>query len=185
MKCKKALALLLAAVLTAGILAGCASSASSGSERRLGSFQAVTLDGGTFTQADIAGKDVTIINFWGTFCAPCIAEMPDLAAFAEALPDNVQVVTVCLDGSLDLERTRNVLSEAGFPGVTLVAGDGDLQALCGSLLYTPTTVFADSEGTLVGEPIIGGQRDLSGTFLEAVNQVLAEGGKDAVSLADA
>ena len=79
MKCKKALALLLAAVLTAGIPAGCASSASSGSERRLGSFQAVTLDGGTFTQADIAGKDVTIINFWGTFCAPCIAEMPDLA----------------------------------------------------------------------------------------------------------
>lgn len=94
MKCKKALALLLAAVLTAGIPAGCASSASSGSERRLGSFQAVTLDGGTFTQADIAGKDVTIINFWGTFCAPCIAEMPDLAAFAKALPDNVQLITV-------------------------------------------------------------------------------------------
>lgn len=70
MKCKKALALLLAAVLTAGIPAGCASSASSGSERRLGSFQAVTLDGGTFTQADIAGKDVTIINFWGPSAPP-------------------------------------------------------------------------------------------------------------------
>ncbi len=151
----------------------------------LASFTATTVDGETFTQDDIAEKDVTVVNFWSLTCGPCIAEMPDLAAFAEALPDNVQVVTVCLDGSLDLERTRNVLSEAGFPGVTLVAGDGDLQALCGSLLYTPTTVFADSEGTLVGEPIIGGQRDLSGTFLEAVNQVLAEGGKDAVSLADA
>lgn len=45
-------------------------------------FTAGTLDGGTFTQEDIAAKDVTIVNFWGLTCGPCIAEMPDLAAFA-------------------------------------------------------------------------------------------------------
>ena len=44
-------------------------------------------------------------------------------------------------------------------------------------LYKP-----DSEGNLVGDPSIGGQRDLSGTYLEAINQVLTAGGKDEISL---
>lgn len=148
----------------------------------LSAFTATTVDGGTFTQDDIASKDVTVVNFWSLTCAPCIAEMPDLAGFANALPDTVQVVTVCLDGSLDLERTKSILAEAGFEGVTLVAGDGDLQSLCANLLYTPTTVFADSEGSLIGDAVIGGQRDLSGTFLEAVNQVLTASGKEEVTL---
>ena len=183
MKCKKALALLLAAVLTAGILAGCASSASSGSERRLGSFQAVTLDGGTFTQADIAGKDVTIINFWGTFCAPCIAEMPDLAAFAAALPENVGVATVCLDGYGDQETALEVLEGTDLVSSTVISGNGDLASLCSALIYTPTTVLVDGEGTLM-EVIVGGQADLSGTYLAAVNKVLAASGKAEISLAE-
>lgn len=148
----------------------------------LASFSADTLDGGTFTQDDIQEKDVTVINFWSLTCGPCIAEMPDLAAFAAALPDNVQVITVCLDGAGNETYAGTVLEEAGFVGVTLISGDGDLQTLCGNLMYTPTTVFVDAEGNLVGDAVIGRQADLAETFLEAVNQVLTAGGKEAVSL---
>ena len=115
-------------------------------------------------------------------CPPCIAEMPDLAAFARALPDNVQVITVCLDGFGNEELVREVMSTAEFQGVTLISGDGDLGALCGNLMYTPTTVLADAEGNLAGDAIIGGQRDLSETLLTAVNQVLKGAGKDEISL---
>ena len=59
----------------------------------LQSFTALTLDGESFTQDDIAAKDITVLNFWALTCPPCIAEMPELASFAGALPDNVQVVT--------------------------------------------------------------------------------------------
>lgn len=34
----------------------------------LQSFSADTLDGGTFTQKDIAAKDITVINFWSLMC---------------------------------------------------------------------------------------------------------------------
>ena len=148
----------------------------------LQSFTALTLDGESFTQDDLAAKDITVLNFWALTCPPCIAEMPELASFAGALPDNVQMVTVCLDGSGNEEMVSSILDEAGFSGVTLVAGDGDLAALAGNLMYTPTTLVADSAGTLMGDPIIGGQRDLSGTYLEAINQVLTAGGKDEISL---
>lgn len=148
----------------------------------LASFSAGTLDGGTFTQDDIAAKDVTVLNFWALTCPPCIAEMPEIAAFEQALPDNVAMVTVCLDGYGNEDSVKEVLAEAGFEGVTLITGEGGLLDLAGNLMYTPTTVLADSSGALVGEAIIGGQADLPAAYLAAVNQVLAAGGKDEISL---
>ncbi|MCI9643162.1 MAG: TlpA family protein disulfide reductase [Oscillibacter sp.] len=151
----------------------------------LASFTAGTLDGETFTQEDLAGKDVTVFNFWALTCPPCIAEMPDIAAFEKALPDNVAVVTVCLDGYGSEDSVQEVLENAGFEGTTLITGEGDLLDLASQLMYTPTTVLADSGGALVGEAIIGGQADLSAVYLAAVNQALEAGGKDEISLGDA
>ena len=143
----------------------------------LQSFSATALDGSSFTQDDIAAKDITMINFWSLTCRPCIAEMPDLAAFAKALPDNVQLITVCLDGILDEEITKIILDEAGYEGITLIAGDGDFQTVCANIQYTPTTILVDAEGNLVGNAIIGGQEDLSSAFLTAINAALKASGK--------
>lgn len=146
------------------------------------SFSAATLDGGKFTQEDIAKKDITIINFWSMICGPCIEEMPEIASFAKALPDNVQMVTVCLDGTGIEEDVKKVLNEAGYEGITLLCGDGDYRTVWDNIQYTPTTVLVDSQGNLVGDAIIGGQEDLSGTFLAAVNAALKAGGKAEIGL---
>lgn len=201
---KRTLSLLLAAVLALALLTGCGGKQASDSSTEdqtvpnepagkegtaalgsLASFSAGTLDGGTFTQEDIAAKDVTVLNFWALTCPPCIAEMPEIADFEKALPDNVAMLTVCLDGYGNEDSVKEVLENAGFEGVTLITGDGDLLNLANNLMYTPTTVLADSQGALVGEAIIGGQADLSAAYLEAVNQALEAGGKDAISLEDA
>ena len=150
----------------------------------LKTFTAQTLDGGTFTQEDIKSKDVTVINFWTTSCGPCIAEMPDLAAFEKAMPENVQLVTVCLDAIWGAEESaKKILQESGYEGITLVSGDGDFENICNNIQYTPTTIFIDAEGNMVGDAIIGGQKNLSETFLNAVNAVLKSGGKAEISLA--
>ena len=204
---KRILAMTLSAILALGVLAGCGGgnapeqpadtaqpentaqsedTAQDGQDASTGlgtlaSFTAGTLDGGTFTQDDIMAKDVTVINFWALSCGPCIVEMPDLAEFAGALPDNVQLVTVCLDGNGNEDTAREVLEKAGFEGVTLISGSGDLLDLSRNLMYTPTTVFVDGEG-MVADAVIGGQEDLSGTFLAAVNAVLEGSGKAEISL---
>ena len=136
-----------------------------GEEPGLRSFSAATLDGGSFSPEDIAAKDVTVINFWALSCAPCIAEMPDLAAFAAALPENVGVATVCLDGYGDQETALEVLEGTDLVSSTVISGNGDLASLCSALIYTPTTVLVDGEGHADGgdRGRTGGLvRDLSG-----------------------
>lgn len=166
-----------------GSAAGSDSSGETGEEPGLRSFSAATLDGGSFSPEDIAARDVTVINFWALSCAPCIAEMPDLAAFAAALPENVGVATVCLDGYGDQETALEVLEGTDLVSSTVISGNGDLASLCSALVYTPTTVLVDGEGTLM-EVIVGGQADLAGTYLTAVNKVLAASGKAEISLAE-
>ena len=178
MKNKKVFALLLCADLTISMLvAGCSGgktppassdkpaqsenggSAATGTAAELGSmksFTAATLDGGSFTQEDIAAKDVTVINFWSMLCGYCIDELPDIAKYAATLPDNVQVITVCLglDGEMEIEAAKSTLQEAGFTGVTLMEGDGDFSAVCDEVQYTPTTIFVDKDGNTVGDAIV-------------------------------
>ncbi len=143
----------------------------------LKSFEAETLDGGTFTQEDIASKDVTIINFWSLTCGPCIEEMPDIAEFAKTLPDHIQLITVCLDGGGNAENAESILKEAGFEGTTLIAGTGDIRKLCGNIQYTPTTLVVDKDGNIIGEEIIGRREDLADVYTEAVNLALKGMGK--------
>lgn len=108
--------------------------------------------------------------------------MPDLAEFAKALPENVQIVTICLDGAGAEDTVSSILDEAGYEGVTMITADGDLLSLCNAVQYIPTTVFVDSSGNLVGDAIIGGQADFSESFLGGVNSALQALGKEAIGL---
>ena len=42
-------------------------------------------------------KDLTVLNVWGTFCGPCIQEMPELGEWQRSLPDNVQIIGLVAD----------------------------------------------------------------------------------------
>lgn len=146
----------------------------------LNQFTADTLDQGTFTQEDLSGKDVTVINFWSTLCGPCVAELPDIAAFAKTLPDNVQVLTACLDGEGAEDEVKVILQNAGFEGTTLLGGESDYKTLSAAVQYTPTTVFVDKDGNMAGNALIGGQEDLAQSYGDAVNSILKSQGKEEI-----
>ena len=68
--------------LTITVLLGIAFSlpAWSAPARKLPKFSLKLVDGTVVDSKDLAGK-VTVIDFWGTWCAPCLAEIPNYNAF--------------------------------------------------------------------------------------------------------
>src|SRR5690606_21301004 len=93
-----------------------------------------------------------LINFWATWCTPCIAEMPVLDAFRQAQPANgLEVVGIALDDPAEvrafLERTVRV----GYP--ILLGGQpsaGDLSVQLGNRRSVlPFSVLVDAEHRIV------------------------------------
>src|SRR5690348_445701 len=59
-------------------------------------FTLTDLDGRTLSSADWKGK-VVLVNFWATWCPPCLAEIPDLIALQNKYRDRLVVVGISED----------------------------------------------------------------------------------------
>lgn len=146
----------------------------------LNDFSAVTSGGEKITQSYFENYDVTIINIWGTFCPPCIEEMPQIAEIDSSKPENIGLLLVCTDGLYEPEYMKEILDEAGFEGTCLVAGDGDITDLVGQVQFVPTTIFVDSEGNLAGEPVVGASADPKASYYRQINKYLEGKGLETI-----
>jgi thiol-disulfide isomerase/thioredoxin len=134
------------------------------------SFTAKDLDGNTVTESLFGKKDLTVVNVWGTFCGPCIDEMPELGAWSRSMPDNVQIVGLVTDIDGDSDKKHHdlavqIVSKAGAEFKQII-GNEDFKDLLSGIVGVPTTFFVDKEGNIVGEPIVGADIDGYKKFVE-------------------
>ncbi|MGZ3999211.1 MAG: TlpA family protein disulfide reductase [Mucilaginibacter sp.] len=107
-------------------------------------IQLQTPDGKTINLPDEKGK-VIFINFWATWCPPCLAELPTINALYEKIKGNPNVVfvTVDIDGDLPKSTKFLLLKDYGFPVYAAVGAEK---------LYSegiPTTLVIDMKGSIV------------------------------------
>lgn len=123
-----------------------------------GPFEAENLRGeDAVTEAIFADADVTLVNYWATWCGPCRVELPDLAKLSELSEGRVQVLGVLLDslntatGVQDagaIETAHILLDDAGaeFP---VVVPDEWLLGMTRMVTGVPTTFLVDGNGKLL------------------------------------
>ena len=133
-------------------------------------FTAKNLDKEDIDSSIFADKDLTVLNVWGTFCGPCINEMPELAAWAKEMPENVQIVGLVADisGESDDEHialAKKIMEQSSGEFTNIIPGV-DFVPLLSNVVGVPTTYFINKEGKIVGRPIVGAQVPKYKTFVE-------------------
>lgn len=117
-----------------------------------------------------AEKDLTVLNVWGTFCGPCINEMPELGEWQRELPENVQIIGLVADvaGKEDKEHIElaSMILEKTNAQFTNIIPNNDFAELLSGVVGVPTTFFINKEGKIVGKPIVGAQVPKYKSFVE-------------------
>ncbi len=139
-----------------------------------GVFDTQTLEGEAVTEEIWGEAELTMVNIWGTFCGPCIAEMPDLGEISREYADRgFQIVGMICDVTEPGNETAlEIVNETKADYTHVIASEDLTMNALQYVSSVPTTVFLDKEGDVVGE-IYSGARDKA-TWELIINQYLAE-----------
>lgn len=107
-------------------------------------LQVTRLDGTTIYLRDFQGKPL-IVNFWATWCPPCIEEMPALEDLHRSMSGEISVVAVNLGE--DPEVVQAYLDQHSLTLPVLLDQSGQV-AHALDIGYLPATLFVDAQGVV-------------------------------------
>ena len=132
------------------------------SSEKFPAFEGTDLEGNPVTSELFKENSVTVVNFWFSTCAPCIAELGELNELNEELKlkggavIGINADTIGGDESMIMEA-RSILEKKGAAYQNIhFSADSEAGKLTYSITAFPTTVVVDRSGRIVGEPILGG-----------------------------
>jgi len=140
----KLLALLLSAVSAAILLSGCKRVGLAPGENAP-DLKLRMLEGQPLSLADFRSK-VVLLNFWATWCAPCIQEMPDLQKLQETFKEkDFTVLAVAVDDDIEQVTQFRINKGLTFP-IALAKGDDVRQF---KITGFPETLLLDKAGKIL------------------------------------
>jgi thiol-disulfide isomerase/thioredoxin len=118
-----------------------------------------------FVRTDLSGRPlrldqfrgrVVLLNFWATWCAPCIEEIPTFSRWQRHFGNGgLQIIGVSMDD--DEATVRRFVAKRGIP-YPIMMGDAKLGELFGGVFGLPQSFLIDARGRIVyrsvGEPNI-------------------------------
>jgi len=121
-------------------------------------FSARTLDGNTVDNSFFAKQRLTMVNVWGTFCGPCIKEMPDLAQLPTIFPSTDFAILGIIADTPDTDNettARRLVSSAGATYTNIIPDSSIQTNLLADIAVVPTTFFVSRTGKVVAEVLTG------------------------------
>jgi len=120
-------------------------------------FTADNYHGGKVTLADHRGK-VILLDFWASWCGPCMHEVPTLAALKDRYPaDRFTIIGVSLDMEKTLPRMKKVIADNALDYPIPYDGKGWRNAVAAAygIRSIPATFILDEKGVIVARNLRG------------------------------
>lgn len=127
-------------------------------------------NGGEASLADFRGRAV-LVNFWSTFCLPCVEELPALNALQKKLGgDKFAVVAIAADPS-GPEKARAFLARHNIDALDLYTDQRLIMATAMGANVLPLSILYDAEGREIGR-LLGKADWLSPEAIKLVESAL-------------
>lgn len=154
---KKFVSIITVVLASAMLLSACATAPAtetSSSSDSSPEFSLTTLTGSTLDQSVFSDNKLVMVNYWATWCGPCVGEIPDLAKISKEYADKGFVIVGVLTGDDDIDGAKQFIADqkVTYPVVLPEAFFGDQAE---GIYAIPTTKFFDSDGKLIGDAVVG------------------------------
>lgn len=106
--------------------------------------------GGTYTLDDFRGK-VVLVNFWATWCGPCIREMPSLLRLQKALEGEEFALIALSEDRGGWPLIKPFLARLGLSELTVFHDETGLTMRSFRIRGLPTSILIDRDGNEVGQ----------------------------------
>jgi peroxiredoxin len=143
------------ALVVSGAL-GCApespASEASPATGRAPDFTLQTLDGKSVALSDYLGKSVVLIDFWATYCDPCLVAMPELdRMYAKYGPRGFVVLGVSIDGPDSVAQVRSQVQKLGVRFPILLDQETRVVGLYNPKTSAPYSVLIGRDGRVLAK----------------------------------
>ena len=129
-------------------------------------FTLRTLTGESFNLYEQRGKPV-FLNFWGTWCGPCVAEMPDMQKLQNTMGDSIQIVGIGVRDTR-IQEIR-FIRRYGYTWTFVLDSAGEVNNAYENT-GIPRSFFIDAKGEIVR--VLRGGPQRYETFLDATRQAI-------------
>lgn len=131
-----------------------------------------TLNGGSVQKLKDFGGRVVILDFWATYCRPCIEEIPHLMELKRRYGEDLVIIGLHVGGEEDRPKVPEFVERLKIDYPLAIPEDALTSFIFGQETAIPQTAIFDRNGKLV-KKIVGFNPEIKKELDEAVAQTIA------------